>query len=77
AGKDGALRQQGLRNWRASVICASRRKDGASRQAVRFLHQDVRSMARRAASSGALRSFILHHARRVEQLARRAGAISI
>ncbi|MCI76358.1 hypothetical protein A2U01_0097627, partial [Trifolium medium] len=46
-------------------------------QAVRFLHQEVRSMARRATSNGASRTFIVHHARRAEQVARRTGAKSI
>ncbi|MCI64104.1 hypothetical protein A2U01_0085361, partial [Trifolium medium] len=56
--KDGASRQQVLRRLGAFVICASHRKDGASRQAVRILQQEVHAMARRAASSGALRIFI-------------------
>ncbi|MCI52507.1 hypothetical protein A2U01_0073751, partial [Trifolium medium] len=55
---DGASRKQVLRRLGASVICASHRKDGASRQAVRFLHQEVSSMARCAASTSASRTFI-------------------
>ncbi|MCI71929.1 hypothetical protein A2U01_0093192, partial [Trifolium medium] len=35
------------------------------------------SLARRATSYGALHTFIVHHARRAEQVARRAGAKSI
>ncbi|MCI95940.1 hypothetical protein A2U01_0117239 [Trifolium medium] len=41
------------------------------------LHQEDRQVARRAASSGAARTFIVHRARRADRVARRAGVKTI
>ncbi|MCI45448.1 hypothetical protein A2U01_0066687 [Trifolium medium] len=61
-----------------SAICAPR-KERMARHAslLEGCIRKARSLARCAASSSASRTFIVHHVRRTEQVARRADAKSI
>ncbi|MCI88207.1 hypothetical protein A2U01_0109493 [Trifolium medium] len=61
----------------SSVNCAPRRRGWRVAPAVRKCTRKARSSARCVASSGASRTFKVRHARRAEQVARRAGAKSI
>ncbi|MCI87511.1 hypothetical protein A2U01_0108795, partial [Trifolium medium] len=61
-------------------LLSSARRAGRMARCARplgSLHQEVLQVARRAASSGASRTFIVHLVRRAEWLARRAVAKTI
>ncbi|MCI35352.1 hypothetical protein A2U01_0056573, partial [Trifolium medium] len=78
AGGDGVSRAHAEEDW--FLLCHLRTVQERMARRASLLGgciRKARSLARCAASSGASRSLIVHHARRAEQVARRADAKSI
>ncbi|MCI49739.1 hypothetical protein A2U01_0070983, partial [Trifolium medium] len=75
---DGALRAYAKEAW--ILLCQLRAAHERMARRASLLERCIRkarSSARRAASSGTSRIFIVHHARRADMVAQRAGAKSI